>query len=260
MYSYIRNKEETNLSLLLTSMSDHKDMSKFRKTTVNSYDNNQNKFTFQVRTIVPPDLHQIQPRATQVWNCDEIGFDPNGKWNKVVCTLRFFQGEIMWRVKNGERAPFWCTLLILTGDDGKLFMSPIVVHQAKDYSQDLHHNILLDYKVHHTPSGYMDIDGWLKAMTQLYNICDASPVNNQIIFFNGHDSHFDDCSLIQIQGKKIQPFILKPGDSINDQPNGNGHNSKIKALYRILKAKWMLKYGTTRFQTHHMNSVLVETR
>ena len=65
-------------------------MSKVRKKTVNSHENHQNEFTFQVRTIVPTDLHQIQPRATQVWNFDKIGFDPNGKWNKVVCNYKLF--------------------------------------------------------------------------------------------------------------------------------------------------------------------------
>ena len=29
-------------------------------------------------TTVPEDLEDIQPRPYQVWNCDEIGFDPNG--------------------------------------------------------------------------------------------------------------------------------------------------------------------------------------
>ena len=105
----------------------------------------------------------------------------------------------------------------------------------------------------------MDRDGWLKATTQFSNRCGASPVNNQIIFFNGHDSHFGDRTLTQMQRKNIQPFILKAGYFINDRPNDNGPNSKLKALYNILKDKWMLKYGTTRFQSHHMNSVLVET-
>ena len=62
-----------------------------------------------------------------------------------------------------------------------------------------------------------------------------------------------------MQSKNIQPFILKVGDSINDQPNGNKPNSTLKALYNISNDKWMLKYGTTRFQPHHMISVLVET-
>ena len=138
-------------------------------------------------------------------------------------------------------------------------MTHIVFHQAKEYSQYLHHNIPSDWKVHHTPSGYMARDGWIKAITQLSNICGTYPVNNQILFFDGQDSQFDDCALTQIQSKKINPFILKAGDSINDQTNENGPNSKLKALYNISKAKWMLKYVTMRFQPHHMNSVLIES-
>ena len=95
-------------------------------------------------------------------------------------------------------------------------------------------------------------------MTQFSNICGASPVNNQILFFDGHDSYFDDRTQTQTKIKNIQPFILEAGDSINDQPNDNGPNSKLKALYNISKSKWMLKYVTTRFQPHHMNSFLVE--
>ena len=95
-------------------------------------------------------------------------------------------------------------------------------------------------------------------MTQFSNICGAPPVSNQILFFDGPNSHSDDRALTQMQSKNIQIFILKAGDSINEQPNDNRHNSTLKALYNILKAKWMLKYGTTRFQPHRMNSVLVE--
>ena len=112
MYSDIKNIEETNAYLLLTSMSDHKYMNQVSKTTVNSHDNHHRK-------NFPPDLHQIQPRATQVRNCDEIGLDPNGKWRKVVCTYKYFQGERMWKVQTGERTPFWCNLLVFIQADGK---------------------------------------------------------------------------------------------------------------------------------------------
>ena len=95
-------------------------------------------------------------------------------------------------------------------------------------------------------------------MTQFPNICSASPVNNQILLFDGHDSHFDNHALTQMKIKNIQPFILKAGDSINDQPNDSGPNSKLKALYNRPKAKGMVKYGNTRFQPYHMNAVLVE--
>ena len=63
MYSDIKNTEETNAALMLTIMTDYKDMNKVSKTTVNSHDNHHNKFTFHLRMIVPPDLHHIQPKS-----------------------------------------------------------------------------------------------------------------------------------------------------------------------------------------------------
>ena len=165
MYIDISNKEEINAAMLLTSMSYHKEPNRVNEETEDSCDNNDNnKPNFQKR-IIPSYLNDIQPRATQVWNCGEVGFDPNERWIKVICTYKFCQGELMWKVQNGERASSWCTLLVFTQADGKCFMPPIIVHQAKDCSQDLHYNIPLDWIVHHTPYGYMDRDGWLKSMT-----------------------------------------------------------------------------------------------
>ena len=74
-------------------------------------------------------------------------------------------------------------------------MPPIIVHQAKDYSEDLYYNVPLDWIVHHIPSGYMDRDGWLQFMTQFSYVCGASPVNNQILFFGGHRIHFNSGAL-----------------------------------------------------------------
>ena len=59
VYSDIKNKEESNADLLLTSISYHEDINKVKETTVNSYENHHNEFPLQVRTIVPPDLHHF---------------------------------------------------------------------------------------------------------------------------------------------------------------------------------------------------------
>ena len=88
MYIDIKNKEEINVALLLTRMSGHEDINKVRKTTVNSHENHHNEYPFEVRTIVPPDLYQIQPISNQVWNCDETRLDPNSKWRNVVCNYK----------------------------------------------------------------------------------------------------------------------------------------------------------------------------
>ena len=115
------------------------------------------------------------------------------------------------------------------------------------------------WTVKQTVSGYLDRDRWLKSMTQFSNVCGASPVNNQILFFDGHDSHFDKCTQRQMKCKNIQPFVVKSGKSINDQPNDNGPNAKLNSLYNVVKSAWILKYGTNKFSPHHMNSVLVES-
>ena len=44
---------------------------------------------FLQKIIIPSDLNGIEPRATQVWNCDEIRFYRNGRWNKVIGTYKF---------------------------------------------------------------------------------------------------------------------------------------------------------------------------
>ena len=73
-------------------------------------------------------------------------------------------------------------------------------------------------------------------MTQLSNLCGAYPVNNQILLFDGHTSHFDDGTLRQMMCKNVQPFLLKSGDSINDHPNDIRPNSKLKSLYNVEKS------------------------
>ena len=100
-------------------------------------------------------------------------------------------------------------------------------------------------------------DKWLKPITQHSNVCSATSVNNKIIFFDGHGIHFDDRALIHMDQQNIQPFILKAGESVNDQPNDNGTNSKLKSHCNGVKYVWMLKYGAQEFLPHHMNSILV---
>ena len=63
-------------------------------------------------------------------------------------------------------------------------MPPIIVHRANEYSKDLRLNIPLEMEFHHTPYGYMDRYGRLKVVDQLSTVCDAFPINNQIIFLD----------------------------------------------------------------------------
>ena len=83
-------------------------------------DNDEKNSTFTGRKkIIPSDLHDIQSRATQVWNCGEIGFDCTVRWYKVICSYKFFQGEQKCNVQTVEQAPFWCMLLVFIQSDGQ---------------------------------------------------------------------------------------------------------------------------------------------
>ena len=95
--------------------------------------------------LVLPDLQDIQPRPSQMWNCDNIGVDSNYNWNKMVFLYKLFTGDRLWRTQTDESAPFCCTALIFACADGQCYIPPVVVHQRTHYSQDLNHNIPSDW-------------------------------------------------------------------------------------------------------------------
>ena len=63
--------------MLLTRMSEQKESNKFNEDLKESHDNDDNNQPILQKIITPSDLNDIQPRATQVWNCDKVGFDSN---------------------------------------------------------------------------------------------------------------------------------------------------------------------------------------
>ena len=62
-----------------------------------------------------------------------------------------------------------------------------------------------------------------------------------------------------MDNQNIQTFFLKAGDSVNNQPNDNIINSKLKFHYNEVKYEWILNYGMKRFLPYHMNSILMES-
>ena len=135
---------------------------------------------------------------------------------------------------------------------------PMIVRQGENYTQDLHWNLPSDWLVHCTPSVYMDRDVWMKAMSLFSSTCGSIKMKPQVLFFDGHDSHFDDRATHILQSHHISPFIIKSGDSTNDQPNDNGPNCMLKIYYSIARVKWQREHGTMKFTPAHMNYFLVE--
>ena len=72
-------------------------------------------------------------------------------------------------------------------------------------------------------------------------------MKNKIIFIDGNFSQFDDYILRYIEDQKIQPYVLKVGNSRNYQPYDNGPNAKRKSHYNDEKESWMLNYGRDCF-------------
>ena len=90
-------------------------------------------------------------------------------------------------------------------------------------------------------------------------MCCYYPLNPQVLFYDGHGSHFDDRALDILRRNNIQSFILKVGDSVHDQPHNNVPNMKFKNLYNNVRMNWIKHHGTLKFTPTHINSVLVET-
>ena len=66
---------------------------------------------------------------------DEIGFDPSGKWSKVICTYKWYRTENLWKTKTGGKSPFWVTMLYSIRADGQAFIPPTLVHKASKINE-----------------------------------------------------------------------------------------------------------------------------
>ena len=77
----------------------------------------------------------------------------------------------------------------------------------------------------------MGRDGWMKEVMNFKTVCGANKINPQVVFYDGHGSHFEIRAIHILQSNHIKPFILKAGESGNDQPNDNGPNLNMKGIY-----------------------------
>ena len=103
MYRDIRQQETVQASLLIQGLHVNFGSTKAAGTspeTPNIYMPLQPTIPLDPKTV-PEDLEDIQPHPYHIWNCENIGFDPNRSWIKLVCTYKIFTGDSMWRTHNG---------------------------------------------------------------------------------------------------------------------------------------------------------------
>lgn len=207
--------------------------------------------------IVPDDLDDIQPRADQIWNADEIGFDPDGKWDRVVCTFKWCMSDKLWMTKTGEKAPFWVSMLYFVRADGMCHLPPTICHKSKNLNKS-HTLYLPNWTVHATESGYFDRDGFFKSMTAFVQQSNTSAANPQFLFLDGHDSHWDADALKYARDRHVHVFFLKAGDSENDQPLDNGPNALLKRCYYDALSDWEEQYPNTALSPAYFNMIVAK--
>ena len=91
-------------------------------------------------------------------------------------------------------------------------------------------------------------------------MCCSSTLNTEVLFYDIHDSYFDDSALKILRSNHIESFILKAGEYVNEQSNDNGQKLKINNVHVNERMTWRRKYGTLKFTLSHINYVLVKTR
>ena len=81
MNSDVNEKKWKKCAIILTIMSENVQANKKNfKVSDSKYNIDKNQ-PLQKNMNITSNLKYIKPISTQVWNCDEIGFDPNGYWN-----------------------------------------------------------------------------------------------------------------------------------------------------------------------------------
>lgn len=133
-----------------------------------------------------------------------------------------------------------------------------MIYKQAIQTGDLHLNLPEDWLVCNTPSGYMDRDSWQKAIRYFAQKCGATVVDHVLLFFDGHDSHWDPETMDIMKSNYINTFILKVQDLENDQPNDNGANAKLQSCYNLQKAEWDEKFINVRYTPEHLDSILTK--
>jgi hypothetical protein len=207
------------------------------------------------------ELVTVVPSAWQIWNGDEIGFDPNGKILPVSTLVQKGDDARLFNRVTGERAPFWATMFYFSCGDGRLPIPPMLVHQGGTEDTIPIHiltNMPMGWGYHATPSGYMDKEGFCALAKHFVLHSKATPDNPQFLFIDGHDSHWDIDALQYLLDHNVHVFFLKANDSINDQPNDMGPNAKLKSAYSVCYLNWRQRYPTVPYNVEYFNEVITK--
>ena len=90
------------------------------------------------------------PTNAQIFNLDEVGYDGNGKYGRVLVNK---DGKRKFYLVTGEHGPFWVTQVLWSCANGQLFSVPTVIHQAHMLSSYHTKGLPENWVVHASQSG-----------------------------------------------------------------------------------------------------------
>ena len=92
---------------------------------------------------------------------------------------------------------------------GQCFIPLVLMHQSNHYTQVLHYNIPSDWVSHNLLLVYIDSYRWHKSIAHFSSIHFSNIINTQVIFYDGHDSHFDDRAVITKENLYATTVVLE---------------------------------------------------
>ena len=92
---------------------------------------------------------------------------------------------------------------------GQCFIPLVLMHQSNHYTQVLHYNIPSDWVSHNLLSVYIDSYGCHKSIAHFCSIHCSSTINTQVIFYEGHVSHFYDRAVITKENLYATTAVLE---------------------------------------------------
>ena len=90
------------LTIILNNIQANKEINKVKYSQGKSEKNQP----LQQMVNIPSDRNDVQRKPIQAWNCNKIGFDPNGKLHNIICTYKFLPVELMCNLKTGDQSLF----------------------------------------------------------------------------------------------------------------------------------------------------------
>lgn len=204
------------------------------------------------------------PDPDLIFNCDEIGCDPDGAHRRTYCLFKTAK-ERRFLLKSGEKAAFWVSIILIITASG-ILLPPIVIHQGggdgDTISKHFVMNLPPDAVVTTTSSGYDDKETFRLVVDTIRRYIASLPAEKRarhgVLYMDGHYSHTDVESLRGLLDNSIHPRFLKSNDSINDQPLDMGVNSKVAACYNSMCELWKIKHPGEKITPPVFNTIFHE--